>query len=181
MWDWGWRGLRNEECRRRSRAETATAMASTSSLAELAARNGSCATRSPASGRTRGSAAIPLSGSRTLVSGVSEARWDDLKAMGFETPKGAYQGQSSFAAHGQMSGFIAALRARKAPAALALEIGRSGMCRHPGRRLSEGPKLRQEIPEEHFRNRSPKVDRRNTVPINSYCAGIQRLIGDKPH
>jgi integrase len=50
------------------------------------------------------------------------ARWDDLKAMGFETPKELTKGNYPSLPHGQMSEFIAALRARKAPAALALEL-----------------------------------------------------------
>jgi len=50
------------------------------------------------------------------------SRWDDLKAMGFETPKELTKGNHPSLAHGQMSEFIAALRARKAMAALALEL-----------------------------------------------------------
>jgi integrase len=50
------------------------------------------------------------------------ARWDDLKAMGFETPKELTKGNHPSLPHGQMSEFIAALRARKATAALALEL-----------------------------------------------------------
>jgi integrase len=50
------------------------------------------------------------------------ARWDDLKAMGFETPKELTKGNHPSLAHGQMPEFIAALRARKATAAVALEL-----------------------------------------------------------
>lgn len=50
------------------------------------------------------------------------ARWDDLKAMGFETPKELTKGNHPSLSHGQMPEFIAALRARKAAAALALEL-----------------------------------------------------------
>jgi integrase len=50
------------------------------------------------------------------------ARWDDLKAMGFETPKELTKGNHPSLAHGQMPDFIAALRARKATAAVALEL-----------------------------------------------------------
>jgi integrase len=50
------------------------------------------------------------------------ARWDDLKAMGFETPKELSKGNHPSLPHGRMPEFIAALRARKATAALALEL-----------------------------------------------------------
>jgi integrase len=50
------------------------------------------------------------------------ARWDDLKAMGFETPKELTKGNYPSLSYGQMPDFIAALRARKATAALALEL-----------------------------------------------------------
>jgi integrase len=50
------------------------------------------------------------------------ARWDDLKAMGFETPRELSKGNHPSLPHGQMPGFLAALRARKATAALALEF-----------------------------------------------------------
>jgi integrase len=50
------------------------------------------------------------------------ARWDDLKAMGFETPKELSKGNHPSLPHGQMSEFMAALRDRKAIAALALEL-----------------------------------------------------------
>src|ERR1700733_11408449 len=50
------------------------------------------------------------------------ARWDDLKAMGFETPKELTKGNHPSLPHGQMSEFIAVLGARKATAALALEL-----------------------------------------------------------
>jgi integrase len=50
------------------------------------------------------------------------ARWDDLKAMGFETPKELTKGNHPSLPHGQMPEFVAALRARKAMAALALEL-----------------------------------------------------------
>ncbi len=50
------------------------------------------------------------------------ARWDDLKAMGFETPKELTKGNHPSLPHGQMPEFIAALQARKATAALALEL-----------------------------------------------------------
>jgi len=50
------------------------------------------------------------------------ARWDDLKAMGFEAPKELTKGNHPSLAHAQMPDFIAALRARKAAAALALEL-----------------------------------------------------------
>jgi integrase len=50
------------------------------------------------------------------------ARWDDLKAMGFETPKELTKGNYPSLPYGEMSEFIAALRARKAMAALALEL-----------------------------------------------------------
>ena len=50
------------------------------------------------------------------------ARWDDLKAMGFETPKALTKGNHPSLPHGQMPEFIPALRSRKAIAALALEL-----------------------------------------------------------
>ncbi|MFZ0601261.1 MAG: tyrosine-type recombinase/integrase, partial [Roseiarcus sp.] len=50
------------------------------------------------------------------------ARWDDLKAMGFETPKELTKGNHPSLPHGQMPEFMAALRSRKAMAALALEL-----------------------------------------------------------
>jgi integrase len=50
------------------------------------------------------------------------ARWDDLKAMGFETPRELTKGNYPSLPHGQMSEFMAALRDRKATAALALEL-----------------------------------------------------------
>jgi integrase len=50
------------------------------------------------------------------------ARWDDLKAMGFETPKELTKGNHPSLPHAQMGEFIAALRARKAAAAAALEV-----------------------------------------------------------
>ena len=50
------------------------------------------------------------------------ARWDDLKAMGFETPKELTKGNHPSLPHGQMPEFMAALRSRKATAALALEL-----------------------------------------------------------
>jgi integrase len=50
------------------------------------------------------------------------ARWDDLKAMGFETPKELTRGNHPSLPHGQMPEFIAALRSREATAALALEL-----------------------------------------------------------
>jgi hypothetical protein len=53
------------------------------------------------------------------------ARWDDLKAMGFETPKELTKGNHPSLGYGEMPDFIAALRARKVTAALAVD----GMCR----------------------------------------------------
>jgi integrase len=50
------------------------------------------------------------------------ARWDDLKAMGFETPKELTKGNHPSLPHGQMPEFIAALQARKAAAGIALEL-----------------------------------------------------------
>jgi integrase len=50
------------------------------------------------------------------------ARWDDLKAMGFETPKELTRGNHPSLSHRQMPEFVAALRARTATAALALEL-----------------------------------------------------------
>ena len=50
------------------------------------------------------------------------ARWDDLKAMGFETPKELTKGNHPSLPHGQMPEFMTALRSRKATAALALEL-----------------------------------------------------------
>jgi integrase len=50
------------------------------------------------------------------------ARWDDLKAMGFETPKELTKGNHPSLPHGQMPEFIAALRSREATAAVALEL-----------------------------------------------------------
>jgi integrase len=50
------------------------------------------------------------------------ARWDDLKAMGFETPKELTRGNHPSLPHGRMPEFMAALRVRKATAALALEL-----------------------------------------------------------
>jgi len=50
------------------------------------------------------------------------ARWDDLKAMGFETPKELTKGNYPSLPHGKMPQFIAALRAREATTAHALEL-----------------------------------------------------------
>jgi integrase len=50
------------------------------------------------------------------------ARWDDLKARGFETPKELTRGNHPSLPYSQMPDFIAALRARKATAALAVEL-----------------------------------------------------------
>lgn len=50
------------------------------------------------------------------------ARWDDLKAMGFETPKELTKGDHPSLAHGQITDFTAALRERKATAGLAIEL-----------------------------------------------------------
>jgi integrase len=50
------------------------------------------------------------------------ARWDDLKAMGFETPKELTKGNHPSLPHAQMGEFIAALRLRKGTAALGLEL-----------------------------------------------------------
>jgi integrase len=50
------------------------------------------------------------------------AHWDDLKAMGFETPKELTRGNYPSLPHGRMPEFFAALRARKATAAFALEL-----------------------------------------------------------
>jgi integrase len=50
------------------------------------------------------------------------ARWDDLKAMGFETPKELTRGNHPSLPYWQMPDFIAVLRARKATAALAVEF-----------------------------------------------------------
>ena len=50
------------------------------------------------------------------------SRWDDLKAMGFETPKELTKGNHPSLPHGQMPEFIAALRGREGMAALALEL-----------------------------------------------------------
>jgi integrase len=49
------------------------------------------------------------------------ARWDDLKAMGFET-KELTKGNHPSLPHAQMPAFVAALRAREATAAHALEV-----------------------------------------------------------
>jgi integrase len=50
------------------------------------------------------------------------ARWDDLKAMGFEAPAQLSRGRHPSLPHVQMQKFIAALRAREAVAASALEF-----------------------------------------------------------
>ncbi len=50
------------------------------------------------------------------------ARWDDLKAMGFEAPKELTRGRHPSLAYEEMSEFIKALREREAVAALALEF-----------------------------------------------------------
>jgi integrase len=50
------------------------------------------------------------------------ARWDDLKAMGFEAPAQLSRGRHPSLPHTQMPKFIAALRARDAVAASALEF-----------------------------------------------------------
>ena len=50
------------------------------------------------------------------------ARWDDLKAMGFETPRELSKGNHPSLPHGQIPQFIAALRMRRTTAALALEL-----------------------------------------------------------
>jgi integrase len=50
------------------------------------------------------------------------ARWDDLKAMGFEAPAQLSRGRHPSLPHVQMPRFIAALRAREAVAASALEF-----------------------------------------------------------
>jgi integrase len=50
------------------------------------------------------------------------ARWDDLKAMGFETPKELTKGNYPSLPHGRMAEFFAALRARRATASVALEL-----------------------------------------------------------
>jgi integrase len=50
------------------------------------------------------------------------AEWDDLKAMGFETPKELTRGNHPSLPHAKMPQFMAALRGRKATAALGLEL-----------------------------------------------------------
>jgi hypothetical protein len=50
------------------------------------------------------------------------ARWDDLKAMGFEAPAQLSRGRHPSLPHVQMRKFIAALRARSAVASSALEF-----------------------------------------------------------
>jgi integrase len=50
------------------------------------------------------------------------ARWDDLKAMGFEAPRELTKGNHPSLPHVQTPAFIAALRAREATAARALEV-----------------------------------------------------------
>ncbi|MFZ0601635.1 MAG: tyrosine-type recombinase/integrase [Roseiarcus sp.] len=50
------------------------------------------------------------------------ARWDDLKAMGFETPGELSKGNHPSLPHGQIPQFIAALRMRRTTAAFALEV-----------------------------------------------------------
>ncbi len=50
------------------------------------------------------------------------ARWDDLKAMGFEAPAQLSRGRHPSLPHVQMQKFIAALRARSAVASSALEF-----------------------------------------------------------
>jgi integrase len=50
------------------------------------------------------------------------ARWDDMKAMGFEAPAQLSRGRHPSLPHAQMPKFIAALRARDAVAAGALEF-----------------------------------------------------------
>ena len=50
------------------------------------------------------------------------ARWDDLKAMGFETPKELTKGNHPSLPYERMREFVAALNARRATAALELEF-----------------------------------------------------------
>jgi integrase len=75
----------------------------------------------PAIRRVFDRARVILRDEHAILMPDNPARWDDLKAMGFETPKELSKGNHPSLPHGQMSEFMAALRDRKAIAALALE------------------------------------------------------------
>jgi integrase len=76
----------------------------------------------PAIRRVFGRARIILRDEHGIAMPDNPARWDDLKAMGFETPKELTKGNHPSLSHGQMPEFIAALRSREATAAVALEL-----------------------------------------------------------
>jgi integrase len=76
----------------------------------------------PAIRRVFDRARVILRDEHGIAMSDNPARWDDLKAMGFETPKELTKGNHPSLPYGQMPEFMAALRARKATAALALEL-----------------------------------------------------------
>jgi integrase len=76
----------------------------------------------PAIRRVFDRARVILRDEHGIVMLENPARWDDLKAMGFETPKELTKGNHPSLPHGQMPEFIAALRSREAMAAAALEL-----------------------------------------------------------
>jgi integrase len=76
----------------------------------------------PAIRRVFDRARVILRDEHGIVMLDNPARWDDLKAMGFETPKELTKGNHPSLPHGQMTEFAATLRSRKATAALALEL-----------------------------------------------------------
>jgi integrase len=76
----------------------------------------------PAIRRVFARARVILRDEHGIVMLENPARWDDLKAMGFQTPKELTKGNHPSLPHGLIPVFIAALRAREAMAALALEL-----------------------------------------------------------
>jgi hypothetical protein len=76
----------------------------------------------PASRRVFDRARVILRDEHGVAMLENPARWDDLKAMGVETPKELTKGNHPSLPHGQMSEFIGSLRSRKTTAALALEL-----------------------------------------------------------
>jgi integrase len=76
----------------------------------------------PAIRRVFDRARVILRDEHGIVMLDNPARWDDLKAMGFESPKELTRGNHPALPHGQMPEFIAELRSREATAAFALEL-----------------------------------------------------------
>jgi integrase len=76
----------------------------------------------PAIRRVFDRARVILRDEHGIIVPDNPARWDDLKAMGFETPKELTNGNHPSLPYAQMPEFIAALRVRNATAALALEL-----------------------------------------------------------